>query len=258
MNDLERYFRQNDKRLISKWVHYFDIYERHFSRFRHKEITILETGVYQGGSLQMWKENLGDKAKIYGIDIKTQCKQLDEENITIHIGSQSDRIFLHDVKKNLPAVDIVIADGGHKMQQQIVSYEELFSQVAGGGVYHCEDLHTSYRRKDGGGHKRDGTFIEYSKNFIGELNACHSEQKRLQVNDVTTSIDSIHYDDNMLVIEKKKRGKPFTEKTGLPSFPDSLPHRTPVKRAATKLSRNCINVINRCVRFFRIRSFIWK
>jgi hypothetical protein len=35
MNDLEKYFRQNDKRFINKFVHYFDIYDRHFKRYRN-------------------------------------------------------------------------------------------------------------------------------------------------------------------------------------------------------------------------------
>ena len=93
-NDLERYFRQNDKRLIDKWVHYFDIYDRHFSRFRNREIVMLEIGVSQGGSLQMWKNYFGGKAKIFGIDIDPRCKTMEEENIKILIGSQSDRKFL--------------------------------------------------------------------------------------------------------------------------------------------------------------------
>ena len=45
-SDLEKYFNSNDKRLIHKWSHYFDIYERHFSRFRNKPIVILEIGVF--------------------------------------------------------------------------------------------------------------------------------------------------------------------------------------------------------------------
>ena len=84
--------------MIHKWIHYFDIYERHFSRFRNKEVVILEIGVFQGGSLQMWKEYFGDKAKIYGVDIEPQCKTLEEENVKIFIGSQSDRNFLRNLK----------------------------------------------------------------------------------------------------------------------------------------------------------------
>ena len=112
-SDLEKYFRNNTGRLIHKWNHYFDIYERHFNRFRNKEVVILEIGVSQGGSLQMWKNYFGGKAKIYGIDVNPSCKELEEENIKIFIGSQSDRKFLRGVKESIPKVDILIDDGGH-------------------------------------------------------------------------------------------------------------------------------------------------
>ena len=45
MNDLEVHFRQNNKKLIHKYIHYFDIYDRHFKQYRNKEVVILEIGV---------------------------------------------------------------------------------------------------------------------------------------------------------------------------------------------------------------------
>src|SRR5215472_13475880 len=44
---------------IWKYTHYFDIYERHFSRFRGREVNVLEIGVYSGGSLEMWRDYFG-------------------------------------------------------------------------------------------------------------------------------------------------------------------------------------------------------
>jgi cephalosporin hydroxylase len=212
MNDLEKYFKNNEGRIISKWMHYFDIYDRHLSKYRNKEIVILEIGVYQGGSLQMWRNYFGQKAKIYGIDINPRCKELEEDNIKIFIGSQSDRKFLKDVKEKIPPIDILIDDGGHTMRQQIISFEELFSHVKKDGVYICEDLHTSYWLNFGGGFKRRGTFIEYSKNFIDYLNAYHSEQNNLKVNEFTKSVNALHYYDSVIVIEKSERVKPHIEK----------------------------------------------
>ena len=216
-SDLEKYFKSNNSRLIHKWNHYFDIYERHFNRFRDKEIVILEIGVSQGGSLLMWKEYFGDKAKIYGIDIDPKCKEVEEKNIEVLIGSQSDRKFLKQVVKEIPKIDILIDDGGHGMKQQIVSFEELFNHVKVDGVYLCEDLHTSYWLNFGGGYKRRGTFIEYSKKFIDYLNAFHSRQKNLKVNSFTKTVDSIHYYDSIIVIEKKEIAPPYLEKSGIES-----------------------------------------
>lgn len=237
MNDLEKYFRENKGRLIHKWIHYFGVYDRHFSRFRNKEITILEIGVSHGGSLQMWKEYFGPKAKIFGIDINPLCKDLEEDNIKIFIGSQSDPKFLSEVKKSIPTVDILIDDGGHTMEQQIVSFEVLFGHVRDNGVYLCEDLHTSYWPKFGGGFKKEGTFIEYSKNFIDQLNAYHSKQIGLKVSDFTKTVDSIHYYDSILVIEKKKRPKPYDEQIGSPSFEIPKKLRETLKEVQKKSSK---------------------
>ena len=218
MNDLEKYFNSNTKRRIFKWHHYFEIYDRHFSRFRNKEINILEIGVLHGGSLQMWKEYFGPKAKIYGIDINPECKKYEEENIKIFIGSQSDRSFLNDLKDQIPTLDILIDDGGHRVEQQIISFEELFGHMTTEGVYLCEDLHTSYWDESGGGYKKPDSFIEYSKNFIDYINAFHSKTDSLKINSFTKSVHSLHYYDSVLVIERRKMEKPYTLKTGKKSL----------------------------------------
>lgn len=258
MNDLEQYFRNNDQRLIHKWMHYFDIYDRHFSRFRNRDVVILEIGVFHGGSLQMWKHYFGDRARIYGIDINPRCKELEEENITIFIGSQSDRRFLEGVKQQIPPVDILIDDGGHTMEQQIVTFETLFDHVRPDGVYLCEDLHTSYWLTFGGGYKRRGTFIEYSKNFIDAIHAWHSEQKSLRVTPFTRAVDSLHFYDSIMVIEKKPQMEPRHEKTGKPSFPIDPEQNPPVEPVSKKYKRQVLVMVNKALRALRLRSIVWK
>lgn len=256
MNDLEKYFRQNNGRLIGKWIHYFDIYDKHFSQYRGKPVNILEIGVFQGGSLQMWKHYFGDKANIYGVDINPVCKEFEEKNIKIFIGSQSDRKFLRELKKAIPQVDILIDDGGHTMKQQIVTFEELFGHIKHDGIYLCEDVHTSYWIKFGGGHKRRGTFIEYSKNLIDRLNAYHSEQRSLKANTFTESVNSIHYYDSVVVIEKCKRGVPYAESIGKPSFQDPDDLRSESEKKKRQKARKIVNSVNSVARFFRLPNII--
>jgi len=64
---LKEYFENNPGRLIHKWVHYFEIYERHLERFRGRDINMLEIGVSHGGSLQMWKHYFGDKVSAHSM-----------------------------------------------------------------------------------------------------------------------------------------------------------------------------------------------
>jgi len=141
MNDLEKYFKENTDRSIHKWQHYFDVYDRHFSRFRGTDVHVVEFGVSEGGSLQMWKEYFGPNCKIYGVDINPYCKELEEDRIQIFIGDQEDRNFLRSLASDIPRIDILIDDGGHRMQQQINTFEELFPSIDSNGVYLCEDKH---------------------------------------------------------------------------------------------------------------------
>ncbi len=220
MNDLEKYFAENTGRLIHKWQHYFEIYDRHFSRFRGTDVHLVEFGVSQGGSLQMWREYFGPDCKVFGVDINPHCKQLEEDQIQVFVGDQQDRRFLKSLAEQIPRIDILIDDGGHKMKQQINTFEELFPHIDENGVYLCEDLCTSYWPRWGGGYRRRGTFIEYSKRLIDYVNAWHSKTRRLRVTDFTTSVHSLKYYDGILVIEKRPKEEPFHHKTGKSEIPN--------------------------------------
>lgn len=214
-NPLWKYFVHNQGRVIHKWHHYFDIYHNHFSRFRGRPVTILEIGVFQGGSLQMWKNYFGPDAKIYGLDIDPRCKELAEDQIEIFIGDQADRDFLRTLKSEIGPIDILIDDGGHTMVQQITAFEELFPAVSNMGIYLVEDLHTSYWEEYGGGYKRQGTFIEYAKELVDYMNAWHSRDPQLMLGDFTRSVTGIHFYDSILVVEKYPNSqKPLASLTG--------------------------------------------
>src|SRR5690606_4997259 len=113
-------------RLVHKLSHYFEIYERYFDKYRDKEVVILEIGISHGGSLQIWREYFGAKARIFAVDINPECKTLEEDNVSIFIGSQEDKGFLSDLMRKMPRPDIIIDDGGHTMRQQITAFEVLY------------------------------------------------------------------------------------------------------------------------------------
>jgi hypothetical protein len=215
MNDLERYFNANTGNQISKWKHYFEIYDRHFSHLRGTDVHLVEIGVAHGGSLKMWKHYFGPRARIFGIDFEPRCKQFEEAQIEIFIGAQDDRQFLKSLRGMIPRIDILIDDGGHMMNQQTSTFEELFPSISAHGIYLCEDLHTSYWPAYGGGYRNPGSFVEYSKRLIDYLNAWHSiEPDALSVSDFTRTTHSLHYYDSVLVVEKRPIEKPAMTRTG--------------------------------------------
>jgi hypothetical protein len=132
--------------------------------------------------------------------------------------------------KTLPPIDILIDDGGHTMEQQIRTYEALFPLIQPNGIYLCEDVCTSYWPEFGGGYRRNGSFIEYSKNFIDAIHAWHTrEPARLAVSDFTRTVRSVHFYDSVVVVEKGPASAPVHKRVGKASFPDYQPPK-PAKR----------------------------
>jgi Methyltransferase domain len=215
-NPLEEYFFDNPGRLIDKWHHYLEIYHRHFERFRGRSPVVVEIGVYHGGSLQMWREYFGKGAHIVGVDVNPECRMLAGESITVLIGDQADRRFLAQLRESFPRIDIVIDDGGHRMEQQVTAFEELYPHLQADGVYLCEDIHTSYMAEYGGGYLREGSFVEYAKALIDRLHAWYTGGPEMQ--DFTRTTFGLHLYTNVMVAEKRPMQQPVKSKTGRPSF----------------------------------------
>lgn len=185
---------------IFKWRHYFEIYDRHFNRFRGREVNVLEIGVYSGGSLEMWRDYFGAQSHIYGVDIQPKCKAYEASSITISVGDQSDRDFWKRFKATTPPLDIVIDDGGHQPEQQVISFEELFPVLRPGGLYVCEDLGGSFNG-----------FMMYAQGLVHDLNSSegvvgHPElRERRQVCKTTSfqsAVGSVHFYPFVVVVER--------------------------------------------------------
>ena len=211
INPLIEYLEKNPNgRVVHRWRHYFEIYHRHFSRFRGESITMIEIGIFNGGSLRMWKDYFGPNATIVGVDINPGCKQYEEPGIEVVIGDQGDPKFLQDLAKQFPKFAIVLDDGGHRMEQQITTLKELYFLMREDGIYMCEDTHTSYMPFFGGGYLNPNTLIEYTKTLIDKLNSVHIKENHSLSNDnFTYETDSIHFYDSILVIEKRLRTPPY-------------------------------------------------
>lgn len=216
-DELFGYFRTNRAgRVLDKWVHYFPIYSRHLAPYRGRPVRVLEIGIYQGGSLDMWRWYLGEQATFVGIDIDPRAREATDPRHVVEIGDQTDADFLRRVAEEHGPFDIIIDDGGHEMRQQIVTAETLFPLLAEGGLFLVEDCHTSYWDSHGGGRKREGTFMEWVKDRVDDVNGYHSPGA---VDPLwTDQVDGIHCYDSVVVLDKKARFAPFAEQVGHAEF----------------------------------------
>lgn len=179
-------FYESKKKSI-KWKKYFSVYEELFQKYKGKKITFIEIGILDGGSLEIWKNYFGPKAKIIGIDKNYKCKNFENENFKIYIGSQSDPFFWNKFYNEIGKVDIILDDGGHTNDQQITSLVKSLKNINDGGLYVVEDTHTSYQKHFGNPYKY--SFINFAKKCIDDLNYNfpNFEQFRYTINNIVYS-----------------------------------------------------------------------
>ena len=203
---LHRYFLSNSHKRIHKWLHYFDIYERHLERFRNKSPVMVEIGVKGGGSLAMWKAFFGPGCKIIGVDIDPECSAHEDEDIEVFIGSQDDPAVIDSIFSKYPTIDIVLDDGSHRMNHMIASFELMYHRLQPDGLYIVEDTHTCYWKRYGGGLGREGSFMEFVKHKLDEINAVHA-RGQLPVSEFTRSTQSISCYDSVVVFERRRQSE---------------------------------------------------
>jgi len=123
------------------WLHsYLDTYEDLFSKFRNKDINLLEIGFCHGGSIKLWKEYFGNKSSIYGIDITLQELRYDlvrDNNVTLICKdiSNCDKSILKPIM-----FDVVLDDASHTLEHQIKSWELFKDRLNPGGILVIEDI----------------------------------------------------------------------------------------------------------------------
>jgi len=155
--------------LSIKHTSYFPVYEELFESRRHKPITFVEIGVLNGGSLFMWRDFLGPEARIIGIDFNPGARIWEKYGFEIHVGDQADPGFWTRFFEQVGRVDVVLDDGGHTFEQQIVTAHHCIPNIVDGGVLVVEDTHTSYFGEFG--YPTKHSFIEWSKKIADEINA---------------------------------------------------------------------------------------
>jgi len=195
---LNELFESHDGRECGKWSHYFDVYERYLQSYVGKEVFILELGVCQGGSLQLWKKYFGDKAKVVGVDIDPRAKY-EEDQIEIEIGDLRDPKFLMYLIDKHGSPDIIIDDASHETQQVLWSMGFFMTKLKEDGVYIIEDVHTHYRPEYNGGSKNPYNIINALSQMTHDVNINHIDEP---FSPGLGTIRSISYYDSLVIIEK--------------------------------------------------------
>lgn len=182
-------------RPINKWTHYLAHYDRYFSRFKGTPVRMLEIGVFEGGSLELWRKYFGPQATIFGIDIDPACASKVDAPNQVRIGSQDDPAFVRSVVEEMGGVDLILDDGSHRGNHIITSFRALFPMLADGGLYVIEDMHDDYSEWPGTSRNQSLSFV---KRLIDDM---HGQFHRLPAQE-SPHIGGLHLFDSMAFIEK--------------------------------------------------------
>lgn len=210
-----QYFRdypaRTSERMLFKMQHYLEIYDDLLADWQGRDVNFLEIGVYKGGSMPMWQGFFGPGAKLTFLDIDPACRALELPNTKVEIGDQSDRGFLQKIGADYGPFDLIVDDGGHKMHQQITSFQELWPQLKDRGLYIVEDTHTSYWPGFGGGFRAKQSFIEFAKDLIDRMNSWYTDDDAgFPVHPMAREIGQIRFFDSLVVIEKRLKEPPIS------------------------------------------------
>jgi hypothetical protein len=200
-----------------KWYPYLDFYHEYLSKYllRSDPLTLIEVGVQEGGSLDMWAKYL-PHTRIIGIDIDPVCvRPYDSRRIEVVIGDQGKEEFWNGflpqfvpIEGHPRGIDIFIDDGGHFCDDQILTLHKVWPFICDGGTYIVEDTHTSYMPYNGGGLGRKGSFVEFAKKLIDVLHYNWSVSKTTELiadSKRFKDLTGIHFHDSFVVMEKSQR-----------------------------------------------------
>lgn len=182
---------------------YLRHYDRVLGALRNEPITLLEIGVFQGGSLKVWEQYFS-VAKIVGVDIREDCKQFEGGRKFVEIASQADSQAMAELGARI-SPHVVIDDGSHRADHIMISFKALFPFVQPGGIYIVEDM--AAHGGDNAQRMRGEATISPQQYFLNFANrvVCPTEQVAVD-RALFEMIDSVEFISGVVVI--RKRGKP--------------------------------------------------
>jgi len=174
MKSLKDIYAAHVGKVSDKWTIYLDEYEEKFANYRDIPINMLEIGIQNGGSLEIYLEYFSNAKKILGCDINLNCHKLQylSEKISVIVGDANSK-HVREIIKAHGEFDIIIDDGSHTSFDIVNNFCNYFDSLKLGGLYVIEDLHCSYWDGFDGGLFHPISSISFLKKLVDMVNYEH-------------------------------------------------------------------------------------
>ena len=217
---LHQLYAEHTGKSTDKWSLYLSEYDRLFNDYRAKQVRLLEIGVQNGGSLEIWSNYFGQASALIGCDIDPCCAFLryDDPRIGVIVGDANAVDTRERVFERCSAFDIVIDDGSHRSGDIVKSFANYFPRLVDGGLFIVEDLHCSYWGLFDGGLFYPYSSISFFKRLADIVNHEHwgVERPRTDVLDgilanfsceidpeILSRVHSVEFINSMCVVRKR-------------------------------------------------------
>ncbi len=159
-------------KVSDKWQSTLETYDEILQPYRNSRLSILEIGIQNGGSLEVWGKFFPKAERIFGIDIDPKCAQLKYDNpkIRVFVADATKQDSLKKIGLKPLSFDIIIDDGSHKSGDVIRTFCLYYPLLKEGGLYIIEDLHTSYWKPYGGGIEERLSSLSFFKSLVDVIN----------------------------------------------------------------------------------------
>lgn len=158
-----------------KWTGNLIHYERLLHDFRDREVRLLEIGVQNGGSLQIWSKYFENGRKFIGCDINPYCGELiyDDPRISVLVNDAGAPITRTQALRICGQFDLIIDDGSHQSSDIIRAFLSFIPMLARDGLFIVEDMSCSFWHEFEGGLDRDTSSLAFFKEVANVINREH-------------------------------------------------------------------------------------
>lgn len=172
---LTQLYQEKSGKVSLKWELYLKEYDRVLVEYQDNPVNILEIGVQNGGSLEVWSQYFRNSKRIVGVDIDQKCQSLvySDNRIQVIIGDCCQQNVIEKITRQTTVFDLVFDDGSHQSADIIKAFLLYFPKLSIDGVYIIEDLHCSYWANYEGGLFDPYSSIAFIKKLIDIINHQH-------------------------------------------------------------------------------------
>jgi SAM-dependent methyltransferase len=224
MKSLAELYVSHQGRVSDKWELYLNQYEKILNPIRVNSISLLEIGVQNGGSLEIWSKYFKNGRAFVGCDISEECSRLNysDQRISVVIGDATSAKTKEKILQRSDNFDLIIEDGSHKSSDIIKTFAEYFPVLADGGIFIAEDLHCSYWEEYEGGIYYPYSSLSFFKTLSDIINYEHwgVNRNRNQIisgykekygisisEEVLSQVSSVEFFNSVCVIRKSSAKK---------------------------------------------------